>query len=150
MKDHHRRQRGRPAARTSPATHQRRGGVPRRLSWEGWPRPLPLRPLFSKNGYCGCAFGQWCSPSESEAVEQSPKNNSVTSHRQDGWTKFNVYKTGADYFAHVHFTCLNRTSVILLQVVITCLCILDSDFYNLYSFKTNSTETCVFYRAKNQ
>ena len=62
--------------------------------------------------------GRWCSSSES--VEQSPKQRSVTSHRQDGWTKFSMYRTGADYVAHVHFTCLKRKSVILWQVVITC------------------------------
>ena len=92
--------------------------------------------------------GRWCSSSES--VEQSPKQRSVTSHQQDGWTKFSVYRTGADYFAHVHFTCLKRTSVILWQVVITYLCILDSDFYDLYSFKTKTTKTCIFYQAKNR
>ena len=62
--------------------------------------------------------GRWGSSSES--VEQSPKQRSVTSHQQDGWTKFSVYRTGANYFAPVHFTCLKRKSVMLWRVVITC------------------------------
>ena len=55
--------------------------------------------------------GRWCS--SSERVEQSPKQRSVTSHQQDGWSKSNVYITGAKSFAPVDFACMKHKSVIL-------------------------------------
>ena len=55
--------------------------------------------------------GRWCSSSES--VEQSPKQRSVTSHQQDGWSKSNVYRMGANSFAPVDFACMKHKSVIL-------------------------------------
>ena len=58
--------------------------------------------------------------SSRECVEQSPKQRSVTSHQQDGWTKSSVYRTGANYFGPVYFTCLKRRSVILWLVIIIC------------------------------
>jgi len=52
-------------------------------------------------------------PAQVNALSNRQKQRSVTSHQQDGWSKSNVYRMGANSFAPVDFACMKHKSVIL-------------------------------------